>query len=274
MLEINKIHQGNCLELMKDIPDKSVNLVLCDLPYGTTACKWDSVIPLEKLWYEYNRILKDCGVIVLTASQPFTSVLVMSNPKMFKEELCWLKNKSGSGLLVKQKHLKVHEEILIFAKNGKYTYNPQKWGVEDKQFLTQRKTLSIYGGGNQIYGSMNMNRIPDEGTRNPISILAYRVPHNPSKSKSYSNKFDIRKHPTQKPIKLFDYLVKTYSNEGDLILDNCIGSGTTAESCIKNNRKFIGIEKEEDFVKIAQNRVLSLLPLAENSKEVRHSPHQ
>lgn len=261
MIELNNIYCGDCLELMNQISNKSVDMILCDLPYGTTACSWDSIIPLKSLWKQYKRVTKDDCVIILTASQPFTSILIMSNLEMFREELCWLKNKSGSGLSAKQKHIKVHEEIIVFSKNGKYTYNPQKWGVEEKQFLTQRKTLSIYGKGNQIYGSMEMNRRKDDGTRNPISVLAYRVPHNPSKSKNYSNKFDIRLHPTQKPLALFEYLIKTYSNKDDLVLDNCIGSGTTAIACKHLNRNFIGIDKEQKYVDIANKRLAQTILL-------------
>ena len=255
MIDHNKIYQGDCLEIMKQIDTASVDLILCDLPYGTTACSWDTIIPLDRLWKEYCRIIKDDGVIVLTASQPFTSVLINSNLKMFREELCWLKNKSGSGLQAGQKHIKVHENVCIFSKNSKYKFNPQKWGVEEKQFLTQRKTLSIYGEGNNIYGSMSMQRKADDGTRNPLSIIAYRVPHNPSISKKYNEDIEIRLHPTQKPVALFEYLIKTFSDEGDLVLDNCIGSGTSAIACINTNRDFIGIEKEEIYFKIAVERV-------------------
>ena len=167
---------GNCLEQMRDIPDKSIDMILCDLPYGTTACKWDNVIPFEPLWEQYNRIIKDSGVIILFGSQPFTSQLILSNIKMFREELIWLKNKSGSGLQAKQKHIKVHEEILVFSKNGKYTYNPQKWLVDKKEFLTQRKTFNEIEVGNNIYSKMMKKQKADDGTTNPITIVSCRVP--------------------------------------------------------------------------------------------------
>jgi len=251
----NKIYLGDCLEVMKQIDDSSIDLILCDLPYGTTACSWDTIIPLNKLWGEYCRIIKANGAIVLTASQPFTSILINSNLKMFREELCWLKNKAGSGLQAKQKHIKVHENICVFSKNAKHKFNPQKWGVEDKKFLTQRKTLSMYGNGNNIYGTMSMRRKPDDGTRNPLSIIAFRVPHNPSHSKKYANGIEIRLHPTQKPVALFEYLIKSFSDKGDLVLDNCVGSGTTAIACLNLKRDFIGIDIEEKYVELSKKRL-------------------
>ena len=257
MLEMNKVHQGNCLELMKEIHDKSVDMILCDLPYGTTSCSWDSIIPFDELWNQYKRIIKDSGVIVLTASQPFTTKLINSNIEWFREEVIWLKNKAGSGMSYKQKHIKVHENIVVFSKTGKYTYNPQKWKVDEKKFLTQRKTMTMYGKTNEIYGNMERQRKPDDGTRNPISVVAYPVPITPAKSKTYSNANDLRIHPTQKPLELFEYLVNTFSNEGDTILDNCIGSGTTAIATLSvgGGRNWIGIEKEKEYVDIANKRI-------------------
>lgn len=254
-MEINKIYQGDCLELMKQIKYKSVDMVLCDLPYGTTACKWDTIIDLELLWKQYNRIIKDDGAIILTSSQPFTTILISSNLSMFREEIIWLKNKSGSGLQAKQKHIKVHESILIFSKNGKYKFNPQKWFVDKKEFLTQRKTLSNYGAGNNIYGSMEMKRKKDDGTRNPLSIISCKIPHNPCKTKKYNKNIDLRLHPTQKPLKLGRYLVKTYTNKNDLVLDNTCGVGSFLLSAKLENRNFIGIELDEKYCEIARNRV-------------------
>lgn len=254
-IELNKIYNEECLEGMKRIEDKSIDMIFCDLPYGTTSCAWDSVLDLDVLWEQYHRVIKDDGAIVLTSSQPFTTALISSNIKNFREEVIWLKNKGGSGMSAKQKHIKVHESICVFAKSGKYIYNPQKWGVEDKQFLTQRKTLSMYGEGNTIYGSMPMQRKKDDGTRNPISVVAYRVPHNPSKTKTYSSSVDIRLHPTQKPLSLMEYLVKTFSNEGDTVLDNCMGSGTTAIACLNTNRNYIGFELDEEYYKLANERI-------------------
>ncbi len=255
-MELNKIIQGDCLEVMKEIEDKSIDMILCDLPYGTTACSWDTIIPFEPLWKQYKRIIKDNGAIVLTASQPFTSKLIMSNLKMFREELCWLKNKAGSGLQAKQKHIKIHENILIFSKSGKYKFNTQKWLVDKKEFLTQRKTFKEVEVGNTIYSKMIKKQKGDSGERNPITLISCRVPHNPSQSKEYDYvKNDIRLHPTQKPVALFEYLIKTYTNEGDLVLDNCIGSGTTAVACKRLKRNFIGIEISPDYCKIARERL-------------------
>ena len=253
MIELKK---GDCLELMKNIPEKSVDMILCDLPYGTTACKWDNVIPFEPLWEQYKRIIKDDGVIVLFGSQPFTSKLILSNIKMFKEELIWLKNKSGSGLQAKQKHIKVHENILVFSKNGKYTYNPQKWLVDKKEFLTQRKTFNEVEVGNNIYSKMIKTQKADDGTRNPISIVSCRVPFTPSKTKVYEDEtVDLRVHPTQKPIELLEYLIKTYSNDGETVLDNCMGSGSCGVAAINTGRSFIGIELDEKYFEIAKRRI-------------------
>lgn len=249
------LRQGDCLELTKDIPDCSIDMVLCDLPYGTTACKWDIVIPFEPLWEQYNRIIKDNGVIALFGSQPFTTNLIMSNIKMFREEIVWLKNKSASGMRANQSHLKVHENIIVFSKNGRYFYNPQKWVVTEKQFLTQRKTMSIYGETNNIYGTLKRNRKPDDGTRSPISVVAYKVPITPAKTKKYSSDIDIRVHPTQKPVALLEYLIKTYTNEGDTVLDNCMGSGSTGVACVNTGRNFIGMELDENYFAVAKSRI-------------------
>ena len=249
------LYEGDCLEIMPTLSDKSIDMILCDLPYGTTACSWDAVIPFELLWREYERLIKDNGAIVLTASQPFTSALVMSNVKWFREEVIWLKNKGGSGLQAKQKHIKVHEAVLVFSKTGKYKYNPQKWEVKEKQFLTQRKTLSMYGETNTIYGNVPRIRKKDDGTRNPISVVPFPVPITPAKSKVYSNEIDLRLHPTQKPVALFEYLIKTYTNPGDLILDNCAGSGTTGIAAENLGRNSIMIEKEPKYCDIIRRRM-------------------
>ena len=245
---------GDCLEEMPKIADKSVDMILCDLPYGTTACSWDTVISFDLLWAQYKRIIKDNGAIVLTASQPFTSALVMSNPDMFREEIIWLKNKSGSGFGTKQRHIKIHENILVFSK-GNRKFNPQKWLVDKKEFLTQRKTLNTLKVGNTIYSEMMKTQTKDDGSRNPISIISTKVPHNPSITKTYSEDIDLRLHPTQKPVALFEYLIKTYTNEEDLVLDNCAGSGTTGVACKNLNRNYILIEKEPEYIKIINERL-------------------
>lgn len=249
------LQQGDCLELMKDIPDGSVDMILCDLPYGTTINKWDTVIPFDKLWKQYSRLAKDNTPIVLFGSQPFTTTMIASNISQFREELIWVKNKAGSGILAKKRHLKTHEDIIVFSKTGHYTYNPIKWHVTEKQFLTQRRTLSVYGKANNNYGSMPRKRKPDNGSRFPISLLPFAVPITPAKNKVYHDDIDINVHPTQKPVALLEYLIKTYSNEGDTVLDNCMGSGSTGVAAANLNRSFIGIELDCDYFKIAEQRI-------------------
>ena len=256
MNENVKLYQGDCLDIMKEIPDKSIDLILCDLPYGTTQCKWDIIIPFFKLWNQYNRIITDNGAIVLFGSQPFTSELIHSNISNFKEELCWLKNKAGSGMQTKQKHQKIHENIIVFSNSNNYTYNPQKWLIEEKEFITQRKTFKENEYvGNTIYNATTRTRKVDTGERNPLSVVSCRVPFTPQKSKIYSDDVDLRLHPTQKPLKICEYLLYTFSNEDDVVLDNCMGSGTTGVACINTNRRFIGIELDENYFKIASDRI-------------------
>jgi site-specific DNA-methyltransferase (adenine-specific) len=242
---LNKITQGDCLEVMREIPDKSVDMILCDLPYGTTACKWDSVIPFEPLWAQYERVIKDKGAIVLTASQPFTSALVMSNPKLFKYEWIWKKTRYTGNLNAKIMPLKAHESILVFGK-GRTVYNPIKT-LAPPEKIDKRKTINdsfVKGGGAYNNSKPFINkRNRDDGTRYPISIQEFKNPNNGSV------------HPTQKPVALFEYLIRTYTNEGEIVLDNCIGSGTTAVACINTGRSFIGIERETEYVEIANKRI-------------------
>lgn len=231
------------------------NSVICDIPYGTTACAWDEIIPFKDMWDRIYKLTYDNSPIVLFSSQPFETKLINSNINNYREEIIWLKNRSASGLSAQQKHLKVHENIVVFAKSGSYTYNPQKWKVEEKEFLTQRKTMSIYGEGNNVYGSLKRNRKPDDGTRNPISVVSYRVPITPAKTKIYSDDIDLRLHPTQKPLLLMKYLVNTFSNENDIVLDFTMGVATTGLACMELNRQFIGIELNDEYFKIAQERM-------------------
>lgn len=245
MIELNTIYNEDCLIGMQRIPDKSIDMILCDLPYGTTACKWDVVIPFEPLWKQYERIIKDNGAIVLTASQPFTSALVMSNPVMFKYEWIWEKQ-LGSGFLdANKKPLKKHENVLIFYKRQP-TYNPIK---EVAKKLRSIKKNS--GKGNAVYGKYKSMSWQDDGTRYPSSII--EVTHD--KSRFITNKEIQNRHNTQKPVALFEYLIKTYTNEGETVLDNCMGSGTTAIACIKLNRNYIGFETDEKYFKIMQKRI-------------------
>lgn len=261
MVKINyKLYNADCLDVMKTIPNNSIGCIICDLPYGTTSCSWDVVIPFEKLWEQYNRIVKDNAPIILFSSQPFTSMLIQSNIEHFREEIIWLKNKAGSGMQANQKHIKIHENICVFSKSATYTYNPQKWLIAEKEFITQRKTFKENEYiGNQIYGATTRTRKPDTGERNPISVVSCRVPFTPQKSKTYSDDVDLRYHPTQKPLDLVEYLVKTFSNEDDTVLDNCMGVGTTGIVCVKNNRNFVGIEINEDYYRIAENRISQMV---------------
>ena len=234
-----KLLQGDCLELMKDIPDGSVDMILADLPYGTTACKWDTIIPFEPLWEQYERVIKDSGAIVLTASQPFTSALVMSNPKLFRYEWVWEKTMASNFALARKQPFKKHENILVFYKRQP-TYNPQM--EEGKPYVDKRGT----GVRNASVGtSADVKRVPikNNGTRFPSSV------------QKYSNGNNGNVHPTQKPVPLFEYLIKTYTNEGDTVLDNVMGSGTTGVACKNLNRKFIGIELDEEYFKIATERI-------------------
>lgn len=231
---LNKIHHGDCLEIMKGIPDGSIDMILADLPYGTTQNKWDSIIPLDKLWAQYERIIKGCGAIVLTAAYPFNSALMQSNPKMFKYDLIWDKTMVTGHLNAKKMPLRRHEDILVFYKRPP-TYNPQ---------MTKGQPYTSFtgsDGGN--YGNFSRVLTVNEGDRHPVSIISI-----PQQRHSGG-------HPTQKPVALFEYLIKTYTNEGETVLDNCIGSGTTAIAAINTNRNFIGIEQEKEYVDIANKRI-------------------
>jgi len=260
VLEINQIHHGDCLELMKDIDDNSVDMILCDLPYGTTACKWDIIIPFDNLWKQYKRIIKDKGAIVLTASQPFTSILVNSNIKMFKYEWIWEKSKGVGFLNAKNAPLKFHENILIFSK-GVTANRSNRNMIYFPQGLIKSKRVRDYSekDKNSVVGT-RPSRINTNYTQQlegyPKSVLRF---------KNHIKQL----HPTQKPLLLFEYFIKTYTKEGDLVLDNCIGSGTTAVACKRTNRNFIGIEKEQKYVDIAIKRLTqeTLLPLDVNTKE-------
>ena len=230
---------GDCLEVMKSIPDKSVDMILTDLPYGTTACKWDIIIPFEPLWEQYKRIIKDRGAIVLFGSEPFTSALVMSNPGWFKYELIWQKTMASNFALLKKQPAKKHENILVFYKKQP-TYNPQ---MEDgKPYVDNRNT----GTRNTSVGSES-NLI-----RRPINNKGSRYP---STVQKFSNGNNRNVHPTQKPVALLEYLIKTYTLEGETVLDNCMGSGSTGVACINTNRDFIGIEKDNKYFEIAKQRI-------------------
>ena len=229
-----ELWQGDCLEIMKDIPDASVDMILCDLPYGTTRNKWDTVIPLEPLWEQYERITKENGAIVLTAQTPFDKVLGVSNLKMLKYEWIWQKSKPTGHLNAKKMPMKEHENVLVFYKKLP-TYNPQ--GLVPLETPIQQTRAN-----SDNYGNMNKRTI-QLVTGYPTSVVAFPV-------ESYKGQ-----HPTQKPVALFEYLIKTYTNEGETVLDNCMGSGTTGVACKNLNRKFIGIELDEAYFNLAKDRI-------------------
>lgn len=253
MLQINSVNNGNCLELMNDINDKSIDMILADLPYGTTACKWDTVIPFEPLWAHYKRIIKNNGAIVLTASQPFTSALVMSNIKMFKYEWIWVKNRVTGFANAKKRPLKNYEDILIFS-NGTPKYYPQGLKKIDK-IVKNGKSV----GGNSMRGSIEED-IGKGKLRTPGQTYIQEFTAYPTQVLLDIREGHKKEHPTQKPVALFEYLIKTYTNEGELVLDNCAGSGTTAIACLKTNRNYILIEQESKYCEIANRRIAEFMP--------------
>lgn len=228
-----ELYLGDCLEIMKQIPDGSVDMVLCDLPYGTTQNKWDSIIPLDKLWALYQRIRKPKAAIVLTAAQPFTSVLVMSNMGEFKYQWVWAKTQGTGHLNAKKQPMRAHEDVLVFYKEQS-VYNPQ---------MTPGKPYKCKSGRpSDNWGSQVSVVTENKGERYPLTVQTFA-----------NDKGNV--HPTQKPLALMEYLVKTYTNEGDTVLDNTMGSGTTGIACVNTDRNFIGIEMDEKYFKIAKQRI-------------------
>ena len=241
MSEYTLFH-GDCLEIMKEIPDKSIDMILCDLPYGTTRNKWDTIIDLELLWKQYERIIKDNGAIVLFAQTPFDKVLGASNLKLLRYEWIWNKILGTGHLNAKKMPMKQHENILIFYKKMP-TYNPQK-RYGEPYHKTPSKTPSTTGTTSSNYGKHISLGSTSNGERYPVSILEFS-------NANRTNRF----HPTQKPVELLEYLIKTYTNEKEIVLDNCMGSGSTGVACINTNRNFIGIELEEKYFNIAKQRI-------------------
>lgn len=245
--------KGDCLVEMQNIPDKSVDAIICDLPYGTTACKWDTIIPFEPLWAQYKRIIKDNGAIVLFGSQPFTSALVMSNPKWFKYQFIWDKKQSGNFQLAKYQPLKVHEDICIFG-NGRVNYYPIMEAADISKNRPNKKEMGNTTGlkhlSSGIY-SYSENR--DETKRFPKSILEYHARNGECNSLN-------RVHPTQKPVQLLEYIIKTYTNEGETVLDSTMGSGSTGVAAKQLNRSFIGIEMDDKYFQIASKRINEAQP--------------
>ncbi len=228
---------GDTLERMQEIPDSSVDMILCDLPYGTTACKWDTVIPFEPLWEAYRRVTKKNAAIVLTASQPFTSVLTCSNIAGYKHRWVWDKVKPGSGLRAKYEPLRSVEDVLVFC-DGKLNYFPQK---TPKKHRAEKKNDS----NGETFGGARVERYHDNGGEGfPKEIITI----------SNANQTN-RVHPTQKPVALMEYLIKTYTNPGELVLDNTMGSGTTGVACMNTGRRFIGIERDPEYFAICEDRI-------------------
>jgi len=244
---MNRVLHGDCLELMKQIPDKSIDMILCDLPYGTTACKWDVIIPFDLLWAQYKRIVKPNAAIALTASQPFTSQLVMSNPEWFKYEWIWEKSNGTNFASIKKMPFKVHENILVFYQKQP-TYNPQKTFDEANRLRSIRRLRPDRDG---VYGGIKRKSFDVyDKTRHPRSVQHFKLD---GRNNQFTQTYSL--HPTQKPVALFEYLIKTYTNEGDLILDNCAGSGTTAVAAINTNRNYILIEKEAKYIDVINQRL-------------------
>ena len=252
------LRKGDCLELMKDIEDKSIDMILCDLPYGTTPASWDKIIPIKELWGEYIRIIKDTGAIVLTAQQPFTSLLISSNLKLYKYNWVWKKDNATNFLNSKFQPMKISEDICVFGKGAtsftkkgfNMNYNPQK--TKGKAYTcksgNQKSNSAVVRGGKggreDVGGFITKNK----GERMPLSIIEFKRDKD-------------KLHPTQKPVALFEYLIKTYTDEGMLVLDNCAGSGTTGVACQNLNRNCILMEKDEQYCKIIEKR------LQDNKKE-------
>lgn len=233
-VEPSRLMLGDCFERMREIPDGSVDMVLCDLPYGTTQNKWDTVLPLDRLWAEYWRVCR--GAVVLTAAQPFTSVLVCSQLQKFKYQLVWDKVLPRGHLNAKRQPMRVHEDVCVF---GTGVYNPQMSSGHKRKIA---RTRYVSSGSN--YGGEKRDTFYDSEERYPQSILTFSTADQRDKL-----------HPTQKPVPLFEYLVRTYTNVGATVLDNCMGSGTTGVACANSGRRFVGIERDEGYFAVAERRI-------------------
>ena len=242
-MEVNKIYNMDCMVGMAQIANESIDMILCDLPYGITGCRWDSIIQFDKLWEQYERIIKPNGAIVLTSSQPFTTQLIYSNVKLFKYCWYWIKNQVTGFPFAKFQPLRCVEDICVFYKQCP-TYNPQGLIKLEKPQLKKKKCKSDF-----IYDATTLsNEYVTTYTNYPRQTLEFKCQREGL-------------HPTQKPVALFEYLIKTYTNPGDVVLDNCMGSGTTAVACINTNRNYIGFEIDEGYCKTARERVTSLFKI-------------
>lgn len=241
-----KLLQGDCLELMKEIPEKSIDMILCDLPYGTTACKWDNIIPFEPLWEQYNRIIKDNGAIVLFGSEPFSSQLRISNLTMYRYDWIWNKVRGSNFIFANKQPLKIIENIIVFYKkqciyNAQKTNNPNGISTRHLGKMCNTSKISLELMNNRPKMKYSSNYEPDKLL--PKQIITFK--------NFYKDKF----HPTQKPVALLEYLIRTYTNENMVVLDNCMGSGSTGVACINTKRKFIGIELDQNYFNIAKKRI-------------------
>lgn len=241
-----QLYHDDCLAALPKLAAGSVDMILCDPPYGTTACKWDAVILFEPMWREVRRVLKKSGAAVFTASQPFTSALIMSNPKFFSQSLAWCKNKASGHLNSNRRHLTAHEDVLLFC-DGQPTYNPQRSAGHRPRTGWKR------GSNSEVYGAQRPSEYAGtDDTRCPTTVLAFGVVNNDGE----------RLHPTQKPVALLEYLIRTYSNEGETVLDFTMGSGSTGVAALNTGRSFIGIERDEKYFAVAERR-LGMSPVSE-----------
>lgn len=239
-----QLFNGDCLDVMPRLAAGSVDLILCDLPYGTTQCKWDAVIPFIDLWADYLRLIRGNGAIVLTAAQPFTSALVMSNPEMFRYSWVWNKAHGSNPLNAKRRPMQRHEDVLVFARDALPVYFPQMEACEPFKSRTGVKITETYNVSDH-YGKRAVQQLETKSERYPTTDLYYS-----SGARMHSQ------HPTQKPVALMEYLIRTYTNPGDLVLDNCMGSGTTGVAAANTGRNFIGIERDPDYFAICEKRIL------------------
>ena len=234
------LYHGDCLDIMRQLPEHSVDCVICDLPYGMTACKWDSVIPFDALWEAYKRVCNKDAAIVLFGSQPFTSALVMSNPKIYKHNWVWQKNRGSNFACVRHQPMREHEDILVFC-YGKHVYNPI---MQDRSCGGKSRIMYKF---NETHRSDIYGTLTGGCARN---VSKQRVPSSIQKFNT-----EVGLHPTQKPVALCEYLIKTYTNEGMTVMDNCMGSGSTGIACLNTKRNFIGIEKDKNYFEVAKKRI-------------------
>ena len=254
ILEINKIYNEDCLEGMKRIDDKSVDMILCDLPYGTTACKWDIIIPFEPLWKQYHRIIKNNGAMVLFGQEPFSSYLRLSNIDDYKYDWVWEKSNPSNIAQANKQPMRYHELISVFYKKQS-TYNKQMIPRDSPRIKQAQKNDYVFHNSQSEQTALGYIEVDSKkysaDWKNPSTLLKFNSLRPNSK--------EFVKHPTQKPVELFEYLIKTYTNEGEIVLDNCIGSGTTAIACINTNRNYIGFEKDTVYCDLANKRIENAL---------------